>query len=152
MVADQNISAIGVQFPTAYKHNINKEKSMEKKIYVSEKNKAHLRKVFGCSTMMVWKALNFKSDSELAKKIRYTALTQLNGTPNWKQADVETTHEEVEKTMTQRYGERIKLVYDRNDGSTSILVDGKVTRKEQDLSIPAFMKLQSEVEIMAMSL
>ena len=125
---------------------------MEKKIYVSEKNKAHLRKVFGCSTMMVWKALNFKSDSELAKKIRYTALTQLNGTPNWKQADVETTHEEVEKTMTQRYGERIKLVYDRNDGSTSILVDGKVTRKEQDLSIPAFMKLQSEVEIMAMSL
>ena len=125
---------------------------MEKKIYVSEKNKAHLRKVFGCSTMMVWKALNFKSDIELAKKIRYTALTQLNGTPNWKQADVETTHEEVEKTMTQHYGERVKLVYDRNDGSTSILVDGKVTRKEQDLSIPAFMKLQSEVEIMAMSL
>lgn len=125
---------------------------MEKKIYVSEKNKAHLRKVFGCSTMMVWKALNFKSDSELARKIRYTALTQLNGTPNWKQTDIETTHEEVEKTMTQRYGERIKLVYDRNDGSTSILVDGKVTRKEQDLSIPAFMKLQSEVEIMAMSL
>ena len=125
---------------------------MEKKIYVSEKNKAHLRKVFGCSTMMVWKALNFKSDSELARKIRYTALTQLNGTPNWKQADVETTHEEVEKTMTQRYGERIKLVYDRNDGSTNILVDGKVARKEQDLSIPAFMKLQSEVEIMAMSL
>ena len=125
---------------------------MEKKIYVSEKNKAHLRKVFGCSTMMVWKALNFKSDSELAKKIRYTALTQLNGTPNWKQADVETTHEEAEQTMTQIFGERVKLVYDRNDGSTSILVDGKVTRKEQDLSIPAFMKLQSEVEIMAMSL
>ena len=125
---------------------------MEKKIYVSEKNKAHLRKVFGCSTMMVWKALNFKSDSEFARKIRYTALTQLNGTPNWKQADVETTHEEAEQTMTQIFGERVKLVYDRNDGSTSILVDGKVTRKEQDLSIPAFMKLQSEVEIMAMSL
>ena len=125
---------------------------MEKKIYVSEKNKAHLRKVFGCSTMMVWKALTFKSDSELARKIRYTALTQLNGTPNWKQADVETTHEEAEQTMTQIFGERVKLVYDRNDGSTSILVDGKVTRKEQDLSIPAFMKLQSEVEIMAMSL
>lgn len=125
---------------------------MEKKIYVSEKNKAHLRKVFDCSTMMVWKALNFKSDSELARKIRFTALTQLNGTPNWKQADVETTHEEAEQTMTQIFGERVKLVYDRNDGSTSILVDGKVTRKEQDLSIPAFMKLQSEVEIMAMSL
>ena len=51
---------------------------MEKKIYVSEKNKAHLREVFGCSTVMVWKALNFKSDSDLAQKIRYTALMQLN--------------------------------------------------------------------------
>lgn len=125
---------------------------MEKKIYVSEKNKAHLRKVFGCSTMMVWKALNFKSDSELARKIRYTALTQLNGTPNWKQADVETTHEEVEKTMTQRYGERVKLVYDRNDGSTHVLIDGKETRVEHNLDVPSFMALQNEVEIMAMSL
>ena len=64
---------------------------MEKQIYVSKKGKAHLCEVFNCTTVMVWKALNFKSDSELARKIRFTALTQLNGTPNWKQADVETT-------------------------------------------------------------
>ena len=125
---------------------------MEKKIYVSEKNKAHLRKVFGCSTMMVWKALNFKSDSELARKIRYTALTQLNGTPNWKQADMETAHEEIEQTMTQTFGERVKLVFDRKDGSTRVFVDGVETRKELNLNIPAFMGLQREVELMAMSL
>ena len=125
---------------------------MEKKIYVSDKAKTQLCKTFSCSKMMVWLALNFKRESDLAQKIRYTALTQFGGVPSWKPEEVETTHEEVVKTMTQRYGERVKLVYDRNDGSTSILVDGKVTRKEQDLSIPAFMKLQSEVEIMAMSL
>ena len=125
---------------------------MEKKIYVSEKNKAHLREVFGCSTMMVWKALNFKSDSELARKIRYTALMQLNGTPNWKQADMETTHEEIEQTMTQTFGERVKLVFDCKDGSTRVFVDGVETRKEQNLNIPAFMGLQREVELMAMSL
>lgn len=125
---------------------------MDKKIYVSEKNKAYLRKVFGCSTMMVWKALNFKSDSELARKIRFTALTQLNGTPNWKQAEVETTHEEAEQTMTQTFGERVKLVVDRKDGSVSVFVDGVETRREQDMNIPAFVELQSEVELMAMSL
>ncbi len=125
---------------------------MEKQIYVSKKGKAHLCEVFNCTTVMVWKALNFKSDSDLARKIRYTALTQLNGTPNWKQADVETTHEEVEKTMTQRYGERVKLVYDRNDGSTHVLIDGKETRVEHNLDVPSFMALQNEVEIMAMSL
>lgn len=125
---------------------------MDKKIYVSEKNKAYLRKVFGCSTMMVWKALNFKSDSELARKIRFTALTQLNGTPNWKQADVETTHEETEQTMTQTFGERVKIVVDRKDGSVSVFVDGVETHREQDMNILAFMELQSEVKLMAMSL
>lgn len=125
---------------------------MEKKIYVSDKAKTQLCKIFSCSKMMVWLALNFKRESDLARKIRYTALTQFGGVPSWKPEEMETTHEEVERTMTQRYGERVKLVYDRNDGSTSILVDGKVTRKEQDLSIPAFMKLQSEVELMAISL
>ena len=125
---------------------------MEKKIFVDEKAKGHLRKVFKCTNVMVWKALNFKSDSELARKIRFTALTQLNGTPNWKQAEVETTHEEAEQTMTQIFGERVKLVFDRKDGSVSVFVDGVVTRREQDMNIPAFMKLQSEVELMAMSL
>lgn len=134
------------------KKETSKTTDMEKKIYVSDKAKTQLCKIFSCSKMMVWLALNFKRESDLARKIRYTALTQFGGVPSWKPEEMETTHEEVEKTMTQRYGERVKLVYDRNDGSTSILVDGKVTRKEQDLSIPAFMKLQNEVEIMAMSL
>ena len=125
---------------------------MEKKIFVDEKAKGHLRKVFKCTNVMVWKALNFKSDSELARKIRFTALTQLNGTPNWKQADVETTHEETEQTMTQTYSERVKLVVDRKDSSVSVFVDGVVTRREQDMNIPAFMELQSEVKLMAMSL
>lgn len=125
---------------------------MEKKIFVDEKAKGHLRKVFKCTNVMVWKALNFKSDSELARKIRFTALTQLNGTPNWKQADVETTHEETEQTMTQTYSERVKLVVDRKDSSVSVFVDNVVTRKEKELSISAFMELQSEVELMAMSL
>ena len=125
---------------------------MDKKIYVSKRDAAHLRKVFGCSKVMVWKALNFKSDSDLARKIRYTALTQLNGTPNWKQADVETTHEEIEQTMTQTFGERVKLVFDRKDDSTHVLIDGKEARVEHDLDVPGFMVLQNEVEMMAMSL
>lgn len=125
---------------------------MEKKIFVDEKAKGHLRKVFKCTNVMVWKALNFKSDSELARKIRFTALTQLNGTPNWNQADVETTHKETEQTMTQTYSERVKLVVDRKDSSVSVFVDNVVTRKEKELSISAFMELQSEVELMAMSL
>ena len=107
---------------------------MDKKIYVSKRDAAHLRKVFDCSKVMVWKALNFKSDSDLAQKIRYTALMQLNGIPNWKQERMETTHEEAERTTTQTFGERVKLVFDRKDGTTSVFVDGVETRKEQNLN------------------
>lgn len=155
MVAGTELKAserLGFDSPPPTKININKKGIMEKQIYVSKKGKAHLCEVFNCTTVMVWKALNFKSDSELARKIRFTALTQLNGTPNWKQADVETTHEEAEQTMTQTFGERVKLVVDRKDGSVSVFVDDVETRRELDMNIPAFMELQNEVELMAMSL
>ena len=125
---------------------------MEKKIYVSDKAKTQLRKTFDCSKMMVWLALNFKRESDLARKIRYTALTQFGGVPNWNPAEMETTHEEVEKTMTLRYGGRVKLVYDRNDGSAHVLIDGKEERVEHGVDVPGFMVLQNEVEMMAMSL
>ena len=36
---------------------------MKKQIYVDKEGKAHLRKVFDCSEVMVWMALNFKSHS-----------------------------------------------------------------------------------------
>lgn len=64
---------------------------MEKKIYVSDKAKTQLCKTFSCSKMMVWLALNFKRESDLARKIRYTALTQFGGVPSWKPEEVETT-------------------------------------------------------------
>lgn len=125
---------------------------MEKKIYVTDKAKAHLRKVFGCTNMMVWKALSFKSDSDLAKKIRFFALKQLGGVANWKAEEMETTHEEGNRSMTQKFGERVKLVYDRSDGSCHVFVDDKESRKVKVVSISEFMSLQNEVGLMAMSL
>lgn len=125
---------------------------MEKKIFVNEKAKAHLRTVFGCTNVMVWKALSFKSDSDLARKIRFTALKQLGGVANWAPTEVETTHEETARTMTLHFGKRVQLVYDRNDGSSHVMVDGREERREEGLDIPAFMELSDEVGQMAMSL
>lgn len=125
---------------------------MEKQIFVSEKAKAHLRKVFGCTNVMVWYALTFRRDSELARKIRYTALTQLGGVPSWKPEEVETTHEETARTMTLHFGKRVQLVYDRKDGSSHVLVDGVEERCEQGLDILGFMTLSDEVKRMALSL
>lgn len=125
---------------------------MAKKIYVEDKAKAYLRRVFNCSNVMVWKALSFESDSKLARKIRFVALKELGGVPNWKPVDMETSHEEGENTMTQTFGDRVKLVASKRDTSVLVYVDGKVKRRETCESIPAFIALQNEVQCMAMSL
>lgn len=128
---------------------------MGKKIFVEDAEKRHLCKVFKCSRMLVWKALNFKSDSELSRKIRYVALTQLGGTASKNIeacVDVETSHEEVENTMTQTFGPRVKLVFYKDTDQVIIFVDGKVDRREECKTIDEFMRLQGEVTMKAMSL
>lgn len=125
---------------------------MTKRIYVEESAKAHLRKVFGVSNVMVWKALTFESDSKLARKIRYVALKELGGVPSWKPVEMETTHEEAAKTMTQTFGERVKLVASKTEPGVVVYLDGKEVRRERVDSIPAFIALQKEAQCMAMSL
>ncbi len=125
---------------------------MAKRIYVEERAKAHLRRVFKCSNVMVWKALTFESDSKLARRIRYVALKELGGVASWKPAEMETTHEEAEKTMTQTFGDRVKLVASKAEPEVLVYVDGKVARREKCESIASLMSLQNEVQCMAMSL
>lgn len=125
---------------------------MAKKIYLEANGKAYLRRLFKCSNVMVWKALTFESDSKLARKIRFVALKELGGVPNWKPEDIETTHAQSEKTVTQTFGERVKLVASRRDTSVVVYVDGKVYRCETCENIPAFIALQNEVQCIAMSL
>ena len=54
-------------------------------IKVSKENKAKLAKFFNCTERMVYKALCFESDTELARKIRYVARRDMGG---WVEAAV----------------------------------------------------------------
>lgn len=132
--------------------NNKKIMTMTKRIYVEEGAKARLREVFKCSNVMVWKALTFESDSKLARKIRYVALKELGGVPSWKPSEMETTHEEVARTMTQTFGDRVKLVASKTGPDVLVYMDGKEVRHEKCGDIPAFIALQNEVRCMAMSL
>ena len=46
---------------------------MKKYIHVTKEVREHLMKIFGVSSVMVWKALTFESESTLANKIRKAA-------------------------------------------------------------------------------
>ena len=120
---------------------------MKKHVYLDRAGKGKLRQIFDCTDVMVWKALTFESDSDLARKIRYTAIKELGGElmgegvyKGW-----ETTHETSEGTMTQIFSNRVKIVVYKNEGTAAVLIDGEVKIIEKELTVPTLMNLQQSV-------
>lgn len=120
---------------------------MKKHVYLDKPSKGRLQQVFNCTGVMVWKALTFESDSELARKIRHTAIKEFGGVlmgdgvyMGW-----ETTFETSQNTMTQTFSNRVKIIVYMGANRTAVLIDGEVKKIEDGLTIPQFMNLQQEV-------
>lgn len=125
---------------------------MNKQIVIDDDCRQFLMKTFDCSRMTVWRALNYKMESDLARRIRKLALLKGGELVGAYIPECECTFEEVEKTMTQRFSERVKLVVHRPTNKVTVWVDGKVERETTVKDIPEFMELQKDVELMATSL
>ena len=114
---------------------------MRKQILTDNETKTFLMKAFGCTRQAVWQALTFQRNSDQARRIRHLAL-QRGG-------KCETSYEEGEKTMTQRFGPRVKIVAYRETGLVSVYVDDCLKGNYEQLNTCDLMQLQSEVEQMA---
>lgn len=125
---------------------------MRKQILTDNETKTFLMKAFKCSRQAVWQALNFKRDSDHARRIRQLALKRGGKLTDGYMPKCETTHEEVEKTMTQTFGPRVKLVVDKETGDVSVYVDGQLKDSYKSITVPDLMQLQYEVEQMAAAL
>lgn len=125
---------------------------MKKHIYLDKAGKGKLRQIFGCTEVMVWKALTFESDSDLARKIRFTATKELGGVlmGDGVYSGFETIHDTT--TMTQTFSNRVKIIAYKNINKTAVLIDGEVKQTVSDLSITEFMNLQKEVARIASEL
>nr|DAN35563.1 MAG TPA: hypothetical protein [Caudoviricetes sp.] len=124
---------------------------MKKQVFLDKASKGKLRQIFGCTDVMVWKAITYESNSSLARKIRHVAINELGGelVGDGVIKFFETTHQTAEHTMTQAFGERVKIVRSLKTDRTVVMVDGVIKKTEDDLSIPDFMKLQQEVLLIA---
>lgn len=125
---------------------------MRKQILTDNETKTFLMKAFKCSRQAVWQALNFKRDSDQARRIRQLALKRGGKLTDGYMPKCETTHEEVEKTMTHTFGPRVKLVVDKETGDVSVYVDGQLKDSYKSITVPDLMQLQYEVEQMAAAL
>ena len=125
---------------------------MSKQILTDKETKHFLMKAFGCTQQFVWQALTFRRDSETARRIRVLALKRGGKLTDGYMPKCETTHEEVEKTMTQTFGPRVKLVVDKETGDVSVYVDGQLKDSYKNITVPDLMQLQGEVQLMAAAL
>lgn len=125
---------------------------MKKHIYLDKAGKGKLRQIFGCTDVMVWKALTFESDSDLARKIRFTAMKEFGGVlmGDGVYSGFETIHDTT--TMTQIFSSRVKIIAHKNIDKAAVLIDGEVKQTVSGLSILEFMNLQKEVARIASEL
>lgn len=125
---------------------------MKKQILTDNETKTFLMKAFQCSRQAVWQALNFKRDSDQARRIRQLAIKRGGKLTDEYMPECETVFNEGENTVECTFGPRVKIVYDRETEEIQVLVDGKLKDRYQGLDIPEFMQLQYEVEQMARAL
>lgn len=126
---------------------------MKKQILTDNETKTFLMKAFKCSRVAVWRALTFERDSEQARRIRVLALKRGGKLTEGYIPDCETSYETADKTMTQKFGKRVKLIADRENGEVTVWVDGERHGESyRDLSVPDFMQLQYETEQLAKAL
>ncbi len=131
---------------------IQNENQMRKQILTDNETKTFLMKAFKCSRQAVWQALNFKRDSEQARRIRQLALQRGGKLTDGYVPACETTHEEGGGTMTQAFGPRVKIVVHKDTGEISVFVDDRLKDSYRGLDVPDFMQLQHEVGQMAAAL
>lgn len=125
---------------------------MRKQILTDNETKVFLMKAFDCTRQAVWQALNFKSDSDQARRIRQLALKRGGKLLNGYVPECDTTFNEGENTMEQAFGPRVKIVVNRKTRTVKVLVDDEIKDIRIDMSVADFMQLQHETELMAAAL
>lgn len=130
------------------------KQTMKKHIYLDKKSKAKLQLIFNVSNVMVWKALTFESNSELARKIRHTAMHELGGllVGDGTVKDWETTFQTAENTMTQTFGSHVKIIVSMDIKLASVLIDGEVRDVKHGISVNELVTLQEEALTLASDL
>lgn len=128
---------------------------MRKQIFLDRTEKTRICREFNVSNVTLWSALTFQTKSRRADLLRKVALERggkVVGDGSNDIAGFETTFQTSEGTMTQIFSPRVKIVVYIKTGRTVVLVDDEPKTTSDHLTIQEFMKLQDEVQRIALEL
>lgn len=115
-------------------------------IKVSNENKAKLAKFFNCTERMVYKALCFESETELARKIRYVARRDMGG---WVEAAVPEdeifydTKESGEHVMRQYFNNGAVLEVSMTTGEGVVSFKGSPRYRYEEVLVSDIPAIQN---------
>ena len=95
---------------------------MKKQVTVTKENREFLEKAFKVSSVMIWKALTFESDTDLARRIRKLAVER-GGIEMCFCPVLETMHDS-DGYMRQYLPNGAMLEFNKNDGNGSVFFKG----------------------------
>lgn len=118
----------------------------ERYIDASKEATEKLAKLFKCTPKFVYICLTYRADSELARKIRFTAVRNYGATPMCHLPECETMHDTLEggrQIMRQVFDNGATLRVDKNTGEAWITNRKGVQVEHRDrIDWPELSKLQ----------
>ena len=115
-------------------------------IKVSKENKAKLAKMFNCTQRMVYKALCFECETELARKIQHVALKEMGG---WIEAAVPEdeifydTMDSGERFMRQYFNNGAVLSVSFMTGQGKVVFKGKTVESYDTVLLNQIPNIQA---------
>ena len=117
---------------------------MKKYIHVTKEVRERLMKIFGVSSVMVWKALTFESESTLANKIRKAAFENFGILMNELPA-VETFHDH-DNYMRQYLPNGVLLEVNKGNGDVDVIFKGASVKHYENVFVKDIKSIQNWAE------
>lgn len=122
--------------------------NVTRQIAVTKENREFLSRAFKITSVMVWKALNYKSDTTLAKKIRKVAIerggVELVICPVGKNPMdcVETLHDS-DGYMRQYFPNGAMVEFSKEDGTGNVFFKGESCQHYEDVRVSEIESIQN---------
>lgn len=113
---------------------------MERFVLATKEQREHLTKVFGCTDRMIRNALSFRSESDLAKRIRIAA--EKNGCRVHVVVDEMECIFDSNGTLHQLYPNGAQLEIDKSSGNGVLLHKGEIIAEYHSVSVNQIRDIQ----------
>lgn len=119
-----------------------------KKIYVTQSVREEIGRLFGVVDDTIGRALSYKTNSALAKKIRSIAIQRGGKIAG---GDVMETSFDSSGNMVQTWGDAARLVANKSNGHIMVYIDGNLEREYPQMTIRELMMEQHRIGVLVNS-